>query len=156
MTGASARLMSRAGAAAGDPMNKHHFVLVVVGAYLWVMLILFGSIVLETFMVYPNIFHDPPRSLATALEFMKVRAPSDFYPPLGFLSWVLGTASAIATWRTPHARRWMLASLSMIVCEGLLSMAFFWPRNTIMFIEGPAVHSPEVLQQAALEFAHMH
>jgi hypothetical protein len=59
MTGASARLMSRAGAAAGYPMNKHHFVLVVVGAYLWVMLILFGSIVLETFMVYPNIFHDP-------------------------------------------------------------------------------------------------
>jgi hypothetical protein len=148
--------MSRAGAAAGYPMNKHHFVLVVVGAYLWVMLILFGSIVLETFMVYPNIFHDPPRSLVTALEFMKVRAPSDFYPPLGFLSWVLGTASAIATWRTPHARRWMLASLSMIVCEGLLSMAFFWPRNTIMFIEGPAVHSPEVLQQAALEFARMH
>ena len=43
-------------------MNKQHFVLVVVGAYLWVMLILFGSIVLETFMVYPNIFHDPPRS----------------------------------------------------------------------------------------------
>ena len=137
-------------------MNKHHFLLVVVGAYLWVMLILFGSIVLETFMVYPNIFHDPPRSLATALEFMKVRAPRDFYPPLGFLSWVLGAASALATWRRPEARRWMLGSLSMILCEGLLSMAFFWPRNTIMFIEGPAVHSPEVLRQAASEFARMH
>jgi hypothetical protein len=137
-------------------MNKHHSVLVVVGAYLWVMLILFGSIVLETFMVYPNIFHDPPRSLETALEFMKVRAPSDFYPPLGFLSWVLGAASMIETWRTPEARRWMLGSLSMIVCEGILSMAFFWPRNTIMFIEGPAVHSPEVLRQAASEFARMH
>jgi hypothetical protein len=47
-------------------MGKQRFVLVVVGAHLLVMLILFGSIVLETFMVYPNIFHDPPVSLATA------------------------------------------------------------------------------------------
>ena len=41
--------------------------LLVVGSYLWVMMILFGSIVLETFMVYPNVFHDPPASFATAL-----------------------------------------------------------------------------------------
>ena len=137
-------------------MSKPRFVLIVVGAYLWVMLILFGSVVLETFMVYPNIFHDPPASLTTSLEFMRVRAPSDFYPPLGFLSWVLGAVSAVAAWRTPGARRWILLSLSMIVCEGLLSMAFFWPRNTIMFIEGPAVHPPEVLRQAASEFERMH
>ena len=32
----------------------------VILAYLWVMMILLGVIVLETFMVYPNIFHDPP------------------------------------------------------------------------------------------------
>ena len=132
------------------------WVLVVVGAYAWLMMILLGSIVLETFMVYPNIFHDPPASLTTALAFMKVRAPSDFYPPLGFLSWVLGAASTIAVWRTRPARRWMLLSLSMIVCEGVLSMVFFWPRNTIMFIEGPQVHSPEVLRQAALEFERLH
>jgi hypothetical protein len=84
-------------------MGKPRFVLIVVGAYLWVMLILFGSIVLETFMVYPNIFHDPPASLATSLEFMRIRAPSNFYPPLGFLSWLLGAASVIAAWRTPAA-----------------------------------------------------
>jgi hypothetical protein len=27
--------------------------------YLWVTMILFGAIVMETFMVYPNIFHAP-------------------------------------------------------------------------------------------------
>ena len=26
-------------------------------------------------------------------------------------------------------------------------MAFFWPRNTIMFVEGLAVHSADVLRQ---------
>jgi hypothetical protein len=34
--------------------------------YLWVTMILLGSIVLETFIVYPNIFHNPPGSVATA------------------------------------------------------------------------------------------
>ena len=43
-------------------------------AYLWVMMILLGAIVMETFMVYPNVFYDPPRSLETGLEFMAVRA----------------------------------------------------------------------------------
>jgi hypothetical protein len=28
-------------------------------AYLWVMMTLLGALVKETFMVYPNVFHDP-------------------------------------------------------------------------------------------------
>jgi hypothetical protein len=62
-------------------MSRKRIGLFVVGGYVWVMTILLGSIVLETFMVYPNVFHDPPASFATALAFMKIRAPSDFYPP---------------------------------------------------------------------------
>jgi hypothetical protein len=44
----------------------------------------------------------------------------------------------------------------MIVCEGLVSMAVFWPRNEIMFIEGSAVHSAEFLRQTAQEFQMLH
>jgi hypothetical protein len=40
-----------------------------------------------------------------------------------------------------------VASVAMIVCEGLFSMVFFWPRNTIMFVESPAVHATEILIQ---------
>jgi hypothetical protein len=130
--------------------------LLIVGGYVWLMMILFGSVVLETFMVYPNIFHDPPASLATALEFMQVRAPSDFFPPLGFATWVFGAGSLMAAWRVRNARGWLLLSIAMIVGEGLVSMAFFWPRNTIMFIEGPAVHSVEMLKQTAEEFQQIH
>lgn len=124
--------------------------------YLWVMMILLGSIVMETWMIYPNIFRDPPASFAVALEFMSVRAPHDFFPPLGFLSWVMGAGSLILGWRVKAARYWILGSLLMIVAEGLVSMAFFWPRNTIMFIEGPAVHSAEFLRQTAAEFQNLH
>jgi uncharacterized membrane protein len=50
------------------------------------------------------------------------------------------------------ARYWILASLVVIVSEGLFSMAFFWPRNTIMFTEGTADHSVALLKQTAQEF----
>ena len=35
-------------------------------------------------------------------------------------------------------------------------MAFFWPRNTIMFTEGTAVHSVAYLHQTAQEFQTGH
>ena len=128
----------------------------VILAYLWVMMILLGAIVMETFMVYPNVFNDPPRSLELGLQFMSVRAPSDFFPPLGFLSWASGTGALILGWRVKSARYWILLSVLMIVCEGLFSMAFFWPRNEIMFIEGTAVHSADLLRQVAREFQTLH
>jgi hypothetical protein len=128
----------------------------VILVYLWTMMILLGAIVLETFMVYPNIFHDPPRSLELAMEFMTVRGPADFFPPLGFLSWLAGAAAVILCWRAQQARWWILLSVVMIVADGLVSMVFFWPRNEIMFVEGAAVHSAEVLRQTAREFQTLH
>ena len=70
-------------------MNRQRIAFAVVLTYLWVMMILLGAIMLVTFMVYPNIFYDAPRSLETAMELMAVRAPNDYFPPLGFLSWVV-------------------------------------------------------------------
>jgi hypothetical protein len=137
-------------------MKTQSVTFLVLLTYFWVMMILLGSIVLETFMIYPNIFRDPPASFPVALEFMSVRAPSDFFPPLGFLSWTSGLASLILGWRVKSARYWILGSLLMIVGEGVASMFLFWPRNTIMFIEGPAVHSAEFLRQTAQEFQMLH
>jgi hypothetical protein len=125
-------------------------------AYLWVMMVLFGGIVLETFMIYPNVFADPPESLEIAMDFMSVSGPSDFFPPLGFLSWVLGAGALVLCWRVKAARWWIAFSLAMIVCEGVASMLFFWPRNEIMFVEGPGIHSAEYLEQVAQEFETWH
>jgi hypothetical protein len=128
----------------------------VVTAYLWVMMILLGAIVLETFMIYPNVFSDPPASLELAMDFMSVRGPHDFFPPLGLLSWVLGAGALVLCWRVKAARWWILFSLVMIACEGVVSMLYFWPRNEIMFVEGPEVHSAEYLKQVAREFETWH
>lgn len=128
----------------------------VILTYLWVMMILLGSIVLETFMLYPNIFHNPPESLQLSMDFMAVSGPSSFFPPLGFLSWMTGLGAVLLGWRVKSARYWIIGSLLMIISEGLVSMAFFWPRNEIMFIEGTAVHSAEFLRQTAQEFQNLH
>ena len=128
----------------------------VVTAYLWVMMVLFGAIVLETFMIYPNVFADPPQSLELAMDFLSVSGPSDFFPPLGFATWVFGAGALVLSWPVKAARWWILFSLAMIVCEGLASILYFWPRNEITFVEGPAVHSAEYLKQVAREFETWH
>jgi hypothetical protein len=125
--------------------------------YLWVMIILLGSILFDTLVLYPNIFHDVPRSLETAMEFMAVSGPGDFFPPLGILSWLTGIGSLVLNWRVKSARYWILGSVTVIlVGEFLFSAAFFWPRNTIMFEEGTAVHSVAYLKQTAREFQTGH
>src|SRR5690554_4958277 len=103
-------------------MRKQHLTFVVILSYLWIMMILSGSIMLETFMIYPNIFHNPPQSLELAMEFMAIKAPSDFFPLFGFLSWVTGLGSLILGWQFKSARYWILGSLLMIVGDGLFSM----------------------------------
>jgi hypothetical protein len=110
----------------------------------------------ETFTVYPNVFADPPASLELTMDFVAVSGPSDFFPSLGFLSWVLGAGAVFLCWRVKAARWWILFSLAMMVCEGVASMLFFWPRNEIMFVEGLEVHSAEYLKRVAREFEEWH
>lgn len=128
----------------------------VVLIYLWVMMILLGAITLETFMVYPNIFRNAPESLAYASGFFTEASPATFFRPLGMLTWAVGIAAVGLSWPVGNVRRWVALSLLCIVADGVASMLFFWPRNTIMFMEGSAVHSPEVLRQTAEQFEQVH
>jgi Domain of unknown function (DUF1772) len=125
-------------------------------SYHWVLMIFLGAITFETLVLYPNIFRDAPRSLEAAVAFMKI-GPADFFPPVGMLLLATGAAAVILTWRIKTARSWLLTSVLIILFgEFLFSAIFFWPRNTIMFIEGSAVHSPEFLKQTAQEFEALH
>ncbi|WP_219412826.1 DUF1772 domain-containing protein [Pseudonocardia nigra] len=130
---------------------------VVTVAFAWVATFAFGALVVETLLLYPNIFADVPRSLVDSLEFMAVTAPSDVLPPLGMATVVTAVAAVALTLRAPAVRLWTAgASLTLLVGEFLFSAVWFWPRNTIMFIEGPAVHAAAYLQQVAAEFQAGH
>lgn len=69
------------------------------------------------------------------------------------LAVVLGISAVGLSWRVENIRTWLLASVVLLLI-GLfaLSVFYFWPRNTIMFEEGAAVHSAEILKQTAWEF----
>jgi hypothetical protein len=133
-------------------VKKQQVTFAFVLTHAWVLMIFFGALVFDTLIVYPNVFYDVPRSLETAMAFATVRGPGDFFPPLGFSSWITGIGSLLLARRVKPARYWILGSLIVMVCEGLFSMDFFWPRNTIMFTEGTAVHSVAFLKQTAREF----
>ncbi|WP_082232033.1 hypothetical protein [Halobacillus massiliensis] len=135
---------------------KEKFTFGSIAGHLWIQLIMLGSILLQTFMVYPNIFYNIPHSFEVGMEFMKVAAPNTYFPPLGFLSIVTGAVAALLVWRHKSTRWWVIASMLMIMLEGSASILFEWPRNEIMFIEGADVHSAAFLKQTAREFLIVH
>jgi hypothetical protein len=136
-------------------MARIAFVCLVV--YVWASIVLFGSIFFETLIIYPNIFHDVPRSLETAMAFMVVSGPGDFFARVGMITLIVGLAALILGWRTKSVRYWILGSVAALATgDFLLSALFFWPRNTIMFTEGTARHSVAFLMQTASEFQTGH
>ncbi|GGS34156.1 DUF1772 domain-containing protein [Actinokineospora fastidiosa] len=129
---------------------------VVAAAFTWIAMLSFGGILVETIVIYPNVFHDPPASLASAVDFFTVTGPADLFPPLGAATGIAALAALALAWRT-RARLWFAAALlCLVVGEFLFSMLFFWPRNDIMFEEGLAVHTAEVLRRTAVEFETGH
>jgi hypothetical protein len=126
-------------------------------AFAWMATFAFGALLVETLLLYPNIFADVPASLTRALEFMSVTAPNDVLPPLGAATIATAAGAVALTLRHRRVRGWAIgAALSMVLGELLFSAVWFWPRNTIMFVEGPAVHDAAYLQQVAAEFQAGH
>jgi hypothetical protein len=123
----------------------------------WTATVLFGAILFETLIVYPNIFHDVPRSLETAVRFAAVRGPHHFFPPMGMLTILSACGAIVSAWRNRPVRYLFIASFALIVVfEFLFSALFFWGRNTIMFDEGLRVHSATYLSRVAREFQAGH
>jgi hypothetical protein len=111
----------------------------------------------ETLIVYPNIFHDVPRSLETAVRFAAVRGPHHFFPPMGMLTILSACGAIVSAWRNKSVRYLFVTSFALIVVfEFLFSALFFWGRNTIMFDEGLRVHSAAYLSRVAREFQTGH
>jgi hypothetical protein len=138
-------------------MKLQNIAFVCVLAYLWAAILLFGANLYETFIFYPNIFRDIPRSFEIGKEFLAVAGPADFFRPLGMAIMLAGILSVALVWPVKSARYWIMASaLIVILGEYVFSASFFWPRNTIMFTEGTARHSVEFLKQTAQEFQTWH
>src|SRR3989344_8260104 len=83
--------------------------------YPWVATVMFGAILFETLIVYPNIFYDVPRSLETAVEFAQVAGPHHFFPPIGMLTIVSALGAIFFSWKSKSTRNLFIASFLLIV-----------------------------------------
>lgn len=122
-------------------------------SYTWLLIILFGGIVSETIIFYPNIFHDVPASLKTAKAFAAVSGPGTYFPILGGASICMGILALLFSWGAKAVRyRILLSLLLMFFGEFLFSMLYFWPKNKIMFGEGADLYAASYLQSIARKF----
>lgn len=125
--------------------------------FVWAALLSFGGVAAESVMLYPNVFADPPASLERAREFLVAGGPSDYFPPLGATVVLTSLVAVGSTWRDPRLRWWVGgAAAAFVACEFLFSVAFFWPRNAIMFVDPPGTHTVEYLRRTAAEFVAGH
>lgn len=136
-------------------MTRDRIALAVTCAYLWIVMILLGGLAVETFMIYPNIFADPPASTELAARFFAVSSPKLYFRPMGAACWLTAAVAIVAAWRSRSARWWLVGSAAAIAADGVWSQVFAWPRNTVMF-EGLARHSAEEIVRTAQEFQDLH
>lgn len=121
--------------------------------FTWCLCILFGAIIFNTVVLYPNYFRQIPQSLELTMEFLKVRGPHHFFPPFGTAIILLNIVSLVLWWKTKNIRYILLTTvILLIVFEFIFSVTFFWGKNTIMFIEGKSKHPAEFLQATANSF----
>ncbi|MGC0141763.1 hypothetical protein [Pseudactinotalea sp. Z1732] len=138
-------------------MKRRSVSFVAVLTYTWLQIMLFGGLVAETLLVYPNVFADIPRSFEATMEFMQVTDPGLLFPPFGAATILVGLIALVLVWRTRAVRYLLASSLAAFgLGNALFSVLFAWPRNVIMFEEGAQVHSVSYLEQIAQEFVLGH
>ncbi|MES2617391.1 MAG: DUF1772 domain-containing protein [Bacteroidota bacterium] len=131
--------------------------LIFISVFTWCICILFGAIVFNTLVFYPNVFYRVPQSLELTMQFLKMRGPHHFFPPFGGAIILLNIVSILFYWKTGNVRNSLVKSLLLLVVfEFIFSITFFWEKNAILFIEGQKKHSIEILQQTAISFQKWH
>jgi len=125
--------------------------------FVWCINVLFGAVVFNTIVLYPNFFGNVPRSLELTMEFMKASGPHDFFPPFGSGVIILNAVSLVVWWRNKQVRYLLAVSILLLITfEFLLSVLYFWKLNTILFIEGAARHPVQYLEKVAADFRFWH
>jgi hypothetical protein len=125
-------------------------------AFAWVAMVMFGGVLVETWLIYPNVFADVPASLDRGLAFFTEVGPSAVFPRLGVATGVCGVATLVVWWRDREVRRFAAAAVGcLLLGELVFSMLYFWPRNDIMF-DQRARQPVEVLVRTAAEFETGH
>ncbi len=107
-------------------------------------IILFASITMASGLLFANIYNsmidakswgaDIPQSIETARNYFKTVNPGNFFRIFSPLNQILALLALIILWKVSPATRFYLSvALILYVLGDLLTFAYFYPRNDIMF-----------------------
>lgn len=93
--------------------------------------------------------HDFPNSIYAARAYFSGYDPRHFYRVASPINQLLGLASLILCWKVDRRLRWLCAAAAACAIAGdMMTFAYFYPRNDIMF------RSAEPLNWDAIRAAH--
>jgi len=75
-----------------------------------------------------------PSSLTTAREYFAVVNPGSFFRAASPLAQLLALLALIVCWKVPGARIAAASALALTVAGDVMTFAYFYPRNDIMFV----------------------
>lgn len=107
--------------------------------------LLFASIAVASGLLFANVYNsmvdvpswgaDIPRTIEVTREYFKSVNPGAFFRIFSPLNQVLGLLALILFWKTSKTVRMYLgAALVLYVLGDVMTFAYFYPRNDIMFI----------------------
>jgi len=80
---------------------------------------------------------DIPNSIATARAYFKTVNPGDFFRVFSPLNQVLGLLALLLFWKSfPSTRLYLGIALVMYILADVMTFAYFYPRNDILFRTG--------------------
>ena len=93
--------------------------------------------------------HNFPSSILTARAYFSGFDPGHFYRVASPINQLLGLACLILCWKVDRRLRWLCAAAAAFAIAGdMMTFAYFYPRNDIMF------RSAEPLNWDAIRAAH--
>jgi hypothetical protein len=133
-------------------MKKRTVQAILILTHFSLMMIVFGGAIMDTFINFPNWFHNIPASLDAAKNFWQVTNPGQFFQTIYPLAILTGIAFVALGWRIKPARNFILGAIVLSVGIEVLTVAFIYPLLRIMIVDGTAVHSVDALKQTAQQF----
>jgi len=115
---------------------------------------LLGAGCYESVVMAPNYAAQVPESLQHARSFLVVSNPGNYFRVLAPATQITLVLAAILTWRIPGARWWILGALAGVALTDVITFAFHYPRNAILF-QRPLTEVPvSRLQEVTREWGY--
>lgn len=116
--------------------------------------ILLGGSIYDSLVLVPNINGNIPDSMEHGRLFMHAANPGSFFRVISPLTQASLLLAVIFCWPVRGVRWWLVTGLVAAVLGDVLTFAYFYPRNALMFQE-PLKQPVELLARTAQEWGRM-